>query len=218
MQGIFCEDMNKNCIGHIMAEIYRDKVYVNLMRPGMTILEVGGNVGIATLYFSEFASKIYVLEPSKSHLKCLRKTVRFNNLKNVTIIPCALDATDGKKTFHHCSFNTTMFTLKNPMWDSKTSETVDCISTTTLFDRYEIGNVDFMKMDVEGSEIDILASESFKNQAHKIKCLTVECHAWCGYLDPLRKMENTLTSLGYQWKNLARNEKEAQIYFAERIS
>jgi FkbM family methyltransferase len=211
MYGIFFEDLNKNCIGHIMAEIFKERVYEPYMKKDITIIEVGGNVGIVTLYFSQFAKHIYVLEPSEFHLNCLRKTVEFNNLTNVTIIPKALDAIDGEKPFYHCDSNTTMFTL-NPAWETQTTEQVECVSMTTLFETYGIETVDFMKLDVEGSEIDIIGSAAFKEQCSKIKSMVVENHAWSGY--PPRTMENLLTRLGYKWKRL---QSDAPLYYAEQF-
>ena len=41
-----------------------------------------------------------------------------------------------------------------------------------------IDNIDFMKMDVEGKEFDVLSGESFKKVSHKIKSFVVEYHTW----------------------------------------
>ncbi len=171
MHGIFFRDFDRDYIGHIMAECYRDRIYDPFLRPGMTILEVGGNVGIVTLYLSRFAKRMAVVEPCKSHLEVLRRTVQFNQL-DVKIVPAALAAQNGRRLLGHLNSNTTGHSLLR----GGEGEMVDCMSMTTLLHYVGFHEVDFMKLDVEGAEFEILESESFRREAHRIKSMLIECH------------------------------------------
>ena len=53
--GIFFRDFDKDYVGHIVAETFIGRIYDEFIFKDMTILEVGGNVGIVTLYLSRFA-------------------------------------------------------------------------------------------------------------------------------------------------------------------
>ncbi len=193
MHGIFFNDFD--LIGHIISEAYVGKVYDSFLSKDMTILEVGGNVGAVTLYLSRFAKSLYVMEPSTQHLEVLHKTVEYNKLDNVTIIPKALDAVDGERTFYENDKNNTMFSLKQTFPVSK-EETVQCASLSSILDEYNIDCVDFMKLDVEGSEIDILTSESFRKESGRIKSLLIEYHTWAG---DRSELEKALTQNNYRW-------------------
>ena len=210
MQGIFAGSMKQNYVGHIMAEIYKEKVYEPFLKHGMTILEVGGNVGIVTLYLSEYARKLFVMEPLKAHLKCLRKTVKFNKLEDVVIIPKALDAKDGTRNFYFSDYNSTCCTLK-VQWQEGYTEKVQCASMSTILEECKVDTIDFMKLDVEGSEIDILSSDSFAKEAPRIKSMLVEYHTWCGY--QAEALECHLSRLGYKWNKVA---SDASLYYAVR--
>lgn len=195
MYGIFFRDFDKDFIGHIMAECYVSKVYDQFLTKDITILEVGGNVGAVTLYLSRFAKSLYVMEPAHQHLEILCQTVNFNKLDNVTIIPNALDANDGDKPFYYNNMNTTMFSLKSTLPVNRT-EMISCLSISSVLEQYKIEEIDFMKLDVEGSEIDILSSESFLKESGKIKSLLVEYHSWGGNK---KDLETALTKNGYRW-------------------
>ena len=63
---------------------------------------------------------------------------------------------------------------------SSPSEEVECITFDTLFANEKIEHVDFMKLDVEGSEVEVLSSEGFRKVAPKIDLIVLEIHAWNG--------------------------------------
>lgn len=182
MNGIFYKgNIEDNYIGHIMAEVYKDRVYDQFLsgKKDLTIVDVGGNLGITANYFSQFG-KVFVLEPSKDHFECLSHMVKFNKLNTVTPINKALYIKDGKLPFFH-NKNKTMFSLHQSVNDgSSEPEQVDCISLGTLFKEHKIEHVDFMKLDIEGSEVEVISSKGFKEVANKIDMMVIEIHSWSG--------------------------------------
>ncbi len=191
MHGIFFDQIDRSFVGHIMAECYRDRVYDQFLRPGMVIVEAGGNVGAVSLYLSRYASRLIVLEPAAKHLECLRATVEYNKLDHVEIVPKALWAETGAMSLYHCGHNHTMHSLTAP---SDESEMVNCVSMTTLLDECRIDIVDFLKLDVEGAEYAILASESFRREAHRVRSMLVEFH---GHM-----RQDLLESAGFMWNGI----------------
>jgi FkbM family methyltransferase len=183
MNGIFFEGRAEdNYLGHILAEIYKDRVYAPFLdgKEGLTIIDIGANIGLTTNYFSQFASKVYSLEPSKEHFSCLTKMVEFNNLENVVPLNMALYMEDGTFSFGH-NKNRTMFSLHMATWDKDLEmEQVRAVTFETLFKEQNIKKVDFIKLDIEGSEHEVLGGESFGKVADKIDSMLVEVHAWSG--------------------------------------
>lgn len=182
MHGVyFYPPIENNYIAHILKEIYIDKIYDQFLvgKKDLTICDFGGNLGLTANYFSQFG-KVYVLEPSKEHFECLTKMIEKNELSNVTPINKALFIKDGKLPFFHNN-NKTMFSLHQAVNDnSSPPEEVECIAIDTLLKEYKIEHVDFMKLDIEGSEVEVVSSKGFKEVAPKIDMMVIEVHAWNG--------------------------------------
>ena len=171
-----------NYIGHILAEVYKDRVYEPILggKKDLTIIDVGGNIGLTSYYFSQFAKQVYTLEPSKEHFANLLRMIDYNKITNIKPLNVALYMENGEFELGHNS-NKTMFSLHLATKDSSLpSEMVPAITLDKLFEQEKIEHVDFMKLDVEGSEYEILGHSSFSEVAPKIDSLLIETHAWAG--------------------------------------
>ncbi len=184
MQGLYFEGrLEENYFGHIMAEVYKDKIYAPFLenKKDLTILDIGANVGIVAHYFSQFAKKVFAIEPSAEHFACLSRMVSENKLGEIIIpINKAIFIKSGKFPLFH-NINRTMRSLHTAVNDnSSPPELVDCLTLDQLFEEQKIDHVDVMKIDVEGSEAEILASEGFRKVADKIGLIIGEQHSWMG--------------------------------------
>lgn len=164
-----------------MAEVYRDNVYAPYLQGNdLTILDIGANIGITSYYFSQFAKMVYSLEPAFEHFNIFTKMVAFNKIENIKPIKKALYLKNGTLPFYH-NPNATMYSLHQAVHDSKLkSEKVECTTLEDLFKQEKIKHVDFMKLDIEGTEAEVLSHSSFKNVASKIDTIIVERHKWSG--------------------------------------
>lgn len=182
MKGLFWNgDINNNFIGHIAAEIYKDQVYHSLVdgKKDLVILDVGANIGLTAHYFSQYASKVYAVEPAKEHFECLSKMVEFNELKEIIVpINKALYLKSGQFPLHH-NPNRTMYSLHTAVSDG-THEMVESTTLTDIFKEHNIKHVDLFKLDIEGSEPEVLAHSSFQEVAPLIDTLIMESHNWSG--------------------------------------
>ncbi len=189
IHGLFFRDARYNAMGHIVAEIYKDAIYEPFLygRKDLTIFDLGANVGVFSYYASQYAKKIYAIEPSKEHLEVLNKTIEFNNLQGiVTPYNFALSIKDDKGKLSHYS-NTTMYSLyenlatgNNTGLQKTGEEDVSLKRLDTFFREENIEHIDFMKMDVEGVEYEILGSDSFSKVAPKIDEIVIEVHSYSG--------------------------------------
>lgn len=166
-----------------MAEVYKDRVYAPLLegKKDLTIIDVGANLGLTSYYFSQFAKQVYSLEPSLEHFDVMTTMLKYNKITNVMPINKALYFKEGVFDFGGPDGNGTMRSLHSATWqDHKPSETVSATTLPVLFKDFNIEKVDFMKTDIEGSEVELFSSSSFREVADKIDLIVVEVHEWSG--------------------------------------
>jgi len=183
MNGIFFEQFDSSYIPHILKEIYMDRIYDRFFKDkkDMVVLDIGANVGLFTHYAYPFSKKIYSVEPAAQHIKVIDKMLTFNKMADkVEVIQKAIFHKDEKMVFHH-NQNQTMFSLNNAVADpSLPTENVEAVRMDTLFTQLGIDEVDFMKLDIEGAEMEVIGGEGFEMVKDKIKAMVVEYHAWSG--------------------------------------
>jgi hypothetical protein len=75
-----------------------------------------------------------------------------------------------------------------------------------------IDHVDFMKLDVEGSEGEILAGPGFGNVADKIDTIVMETHSWG--VRPPQQIKDALTNRGFK---VVQIPNDASIFVATRL-
>ncbi len=125
------------------------------LRPGMVAVDVGANVGWHTLTMAERVGPrghVYAVEPAEGNLEFLRKNVEANGFANVTVLACAAGAADQTRTFHLRSRGSLHGFYAHPLGD--TVRTVE-VEEKPLDDVIE-KKIDFVKMDVEGGEVEAL--------------------------------------------------------------
>lgn len=199
LQGIFFKDFSTAYIPEILKELYRERVYAPFFEGNrdMTVVDCGANVGLFSFYAYEFAKKIYAIEPSAQHFDTFSHMIKFNGMENKVVgINKAVSVENGKTRFYHNN-NSTMWSLKDTVNKKDDFEEVETISFDTLFET--IINepvIDFLKLDIEGSEGEVIGSQGFQNIAPKIKAMVVELHAWNGFNQS--QIFNTLTDYGFK--------------------
>ena len=118
-----------------------------IVRPQMTVLDVGANIGYYALMFVsllEGKGQVICLEPDPNNLDELRRNVASNNLDHrVTIRPVAAGEFDGNVRFAAGS---------NGRVASDGSLTVSVVRIDSL----AIEKLDVLKIDVEGYEVSVL--------------------------------------------------------------
>lgn len=137
------------------------RMFINLLKPGMTVIDIGANTGyytlIAALSVGE-TGRIVAFEPYPGNVEILSRNVGLNRLDNVTIEAYAISDLDGVAKLYISNINTG----DHRIYDGKDDELFNVgrsrqkinVLTTTL-DGY-INNkgidVDLIKMDVQGAE------------------------------------------------------------------
>jgi FkbM family methyltransferase len=125
------------------------------LRGAATILDVGANFGVLTVLMGELApnARIYAFEPHPQTFKALVRNVDANELSGrASLIQSAVGASNGA-----VSFLETASPATNRIAD-KDDRTLQVRLTTidTFCREHDLAAIDFLKIDVEGAELDVL--------------------------------------------------------------
>lgn len=113
------------------------------------IIDAGAYPGEFTVYAARKAKKVIALEPDHQNAEKLRNNIKYNGLDNVVVIERALWDSTEEKLF--ASRNDPKSTIDEEGDDSVSATTVD-----TLLEKLDIDKIDFIKIDIEGAEVEAL--------------------------------------------------------------
>lgn len=132
-------------------------VFKRFCRPGMTVIDVGANIGLYTLLASTLvgpAGRVVAIEPSSENCRLILLSLDANQAENVELLPLALDRGRGWSNLSgHFGSNGGLVSGDAA---SLTSGWSEIVPTFALDDLVE-GPVDFLKIDVEGAEGRVVA-------------------------------------------------------------
>jgi len=183
IQGIFWYgDIDNYFLGHQFEEIYKTRIYAPYLEniKDAVVLDIGANVGVFSYYASKYAKQVYALEPALIHFNILNEMIKFNKLENVTPIKKALFFNEKDYPLWH-NQNRTMYSLHQSVNDGKEKpEMVKSITLDKLFEENNIEHINLMKLDIEGSETEVISSKGFSKVSDKIDVVIGETHQWSG--------------------------------------
>jgi FkbM family methyltransferase len=125
--------------------------YKKIAPSGTLALDIGAHVGIWTRRLAVNFSKVIAFEPIPKHIECHK--LNCEELDNVVLNEIALSNVNKTQEMSTKDTNSGMSTLETPRWRS-TTESMK-VETRTL-DSYNLPNIDFIKIDVEGWEAQVL--------------------------------------------------------------
>ncbi len=133
------------------------QVVKTYIKPGHTVWDVGGNVGLFAFAAAVRSNggQVAVFEPDIWLCHLLQKSAELNSDLNIDIFPLAVSNTDGLATFHIANRSRSANYLAEAEGSSQTggvrkSIRVPTIALDTFLEHYK--KPDFIKIDVEGAE------------------------------------------------------------------
>ncbi|MBI3690708.1 MAG: FkbM family methyltransferase, partial [Mycolicibacterium aromaticivorans] len=112
------------------------------------IVDCGANIGLATLYFKLHhpAARVLCFEPNPGCFALLKKNVETNQLADVTLVEAACGRENGKVAF----FADPEFSPQSSARRGRSARGVACEVKQVRLSDYLDGDVDLLKLDVEG--------------------------------------------------------------------
>jgi FkbM family methyltransferase len=150
------------------TELYARGVYNVLpefrLRDGMNVVvDLGAHIGDFSILAAKFAKKVIAVEADSAFIEIIRENARLNGIEDRVIPVCGVigarsgmfaDPTIQERVFH--------------------GNVPPSISFRSLLEENNVREVDFLKIDIEGSEFDLFKNEmdSFTN----VKLIAMEAH------------------------------------------
>ena len=152
------------------------------------VIDIGAFLGTHTIILSDIAKKVYAFEPQKLIGKCLQKTITENKLANVELYNIGLS--NNKNTIRFFTNNDGGATIH-----TKRIKYIDnYLIQVDLLDNIINEKIDFIKIDAEGHEFNIL--EGAKKVITKYKPIIIievfkknrsNLEEWCMYNSYLKE-------------------------------
>ena len=143
-------------------ESAEQKFLLKFLRKGMIVFDIGAHHGLYTLLCARMVGsegKVVAFEPSPRERERLEANIRLNGYRHVVIEPVALSASKGSGVLHVCLGRETGCNSLRPPSVDEATETVH-VPLSSIDDYVSSENfpaVDFIKLDVEGAELDVLS-------------------------------------------------------------
>lgn len=133
-------------------EMHVRRFVESILRPGMTVLDVGANIGFHTMLFASIVGKegrVLAFEPNSENCRLLLLSAAENDFPQVKLFPTALADTTGA-IFLTSSTGSNGALLPNRR---ETLMNPNCtVVACDRLDRLVDEKIDFIKLDIEGAE------------------------------------------------------------------
>ena len=133
------------------------------LQPGMTVLDIGAHHGLYAILASHLVApsgRVIAFEPSPRIARRLRWHLALNRASRVEVEPCAVAASKSRmELFIPTSGVDTIASLRRPGLGKGRSRSVvvDVVALDDFAAARQVANIDLIKLDVEGAEMDVLA-------------------------------------------------------------
>lgn len=174
-------------------EIFGQNIY-RFPDPGSAprILDCGANLGLASLFFllTYPDCRLTALEPDPVIFKILEANLRFHRNPNTVLLNVALTGQPGNFEFHQHRGDSGR--LGHPLENSPSTTRVRGMALDELLAE----PVDFLKMDIEGAEVEVLASTKFLQH---VRYIFIEYHSFQGHPQNLDTVLAHLSTKGFRY-------------------
>jgi FkbM family methyltransferase len=195
-------------------EKYEIELFKRYVKPGMTVLDIGANVGLYTVLASNLIGvkgRVYAFEPEPDNIRLLRKHVGAKALDNVIIVPKALSSLNGKLNLYKDGVNLGNHSISpGNLLVGNGCVSVESITLDKYFDsprkRKRVG---FIKIDTEGAEGEIFLGGKQLLRESRTKIMMEFCPEALKRVgsDPFKLLSNLLKN-GYKIKLIDKSTRE----------
>ena len=183
----------------VIWEIWKAKIYDDTHLPIQaedTIVELGGHIGGFGVRAAKMAHRghVYAYEASSKNFAMLEKNQKLNEANNLHIHNMAVSHQSGELKFFMPGDNGALGSLLQ-----ESDSPMETVQATTLGDIIRDNNIeriDYLKVDVEGAEYDILFNCP-ANILAKVKHMVMEYHEFEGDKRNHRDLVKLLESHGF---------------------
>jgi len=172
---------------------------------GDVVFDIGAHCGVSAYHFAKRVGptgRVYAFEPDPGSFEYLERNIALHGLTNVTAIPIAIAGRSGRRSFNTDSSQGAAFSDLVFRGGSSPTQMVDAL---TLAEACEHVGVEpaFVKLDVEGAEIEIVDGAADFLRSRAIRFALDTSHSARGLFAHLRRettapaVERAFRAAGY---------------------
>ncbi len=184
-------------------EVPIQNIFAQHLQAGDVFYDIGANVGFFSIIAAKLVGntgKIYAFEPGEGNANSIRHNARLNDFNQIEVIEKAVSNTSGEGQLLLAKYSGGhALTTADAPPDLAGEITIDLVSIDDLIAQNRITPPNFVKVDVEGAELDVLKgmSETIKTYQPTI-IYEVDDGDRAGYERKYRELADFLESLNYQ--------------------
>ncbi len=172
------EYLNSEEIKNLQNEIFKDEIYSVKLSGKPRIIDIGGHLGLATIYFKWRYpdAKISVYEPNPLIFEYLNRNLVNNGFDDIESFNLGVSKSGGKQKLYIDS-STDMFFSTASMTSNLYNEReidIETVKLSEIVKKKKGGVIDLLKIDIEGMEYSVL--EESKDYLKNIKNIIIEVH------------------------------------------
>ncbi|PIQ48594.1 MAG: hypothetical protein COW03_09430 [Cytophagales bacterium CG12_big_fil_rev_8_21_14_0_65_40_12] len=168
--------------GEVDWYIYQHKIweknitkhFTQTVKPNDVVIDIGANIGYFTLLSAMLTGNqgsVHAFEPQKEIYSALTENISLNNLSNVITNNLGLGSKSGTLTLTQMPGNRGGGRILENQVQQGISEKVKVISLDQYVENHQIGEINFIKIDVEGFEYEVLQGANRVFSKLKPSCL-----------------------------------------------
>ena len=151
----------------IFIETFIRRIHdLNIDYKNKVIIDVGANFGDTAMLFARKGAIVYAFEPIRNNFDAMVNNIYLNRALGLRIYPIhAAIGEDKRRTFYYdpvpeyLSGGASAYVYYS---SARTHETVDSYSLSKTCKKFEISDVDLLKMDAKGAEF-LISEDELKN-------------------------------------------------------
>jgi len=146
-----------------------------------TAIDVGANIGLFSLLLADFFEKVYSIEPGKIAFENLQKNITNNNIDNISLFNISLGSENKRTAITYLKNNSASAFVADKSFSENTgyiSDPCDMVTLDEICAKNKIKKISFIKIDVEGYELNVLSGAKNILKINKPLCY-VECNSYC---------------------------------------
>jgi len=204
--------------GIALYEIFTTKIYDKYIQiePNDIVFDIGANIGLFSYYaVCKGAKEVHAFEPSPEIAEVITNNFRFDNLR---LIQSAVCDKDGEIEFNinpESSINSSIQAIGNESYQVK----LPALKLSTYIKQNSIEKIDYLKIDCEGSEYDIIQDIPTSFLTNNVKKIALEYHQNTnGKLQKLiDKLKECGFSIRFEFSPNQINDELGMLYAAKSV-
>jgi len=174
------------------------------IKEGDIVFDCGAYCGSTTYFLSKAAGengKVFAFEPDEENFNALLKNIELHNLKNVIPIKKGLWSKSDTLEFNEeASLGGAITSITARLFNKKIRK-IEVVSLSDIFAEYNLDKINFVKMDIEGAEIQAIEGAKEFIKEKNINFAIASYHIVDGKMT-YETLENIFRNIGYNFKTI----------------